>query len=179
MASILKRLLHPDTTPSASEIHPGPFTIQVRGDDSFVATARGALDLIERSCPDYYQVVVGHVAVIECADDGATRHHEEPPRIALESSIGYGRDLPPRSKLLWYASAIVHEAWHSKLFREHRLANPDAPWPVDERSVLEREDNCLEVQLDALLRMGAPQWMLDYVRSRIGLGDMRTLERAW
>jgi hypothetical protein len=70
----------------------------------------------------------------------------------------------------------VHQAWHSMLYREFRLANPGAPWPADERSAVEREDVCLRAQHEALVAMGASMWMLDYVKGRMGLGPE---ERNW
>lgn len=179
MASLLKHLFQSIVPQAAHDIEPGPFEIKILGDARFIAVTRDALNLIEVVCPDHYQVVVGHVAVIESANRETGRHHEEPPRIALASSIGYGRDLSPRSKVAWYTGAIVHQAWHSKLYREHRLANPGARWPTDERSALQREDACLHVQHDALLRMGASMWMLDHVKSRIGLGPEERSDRIW
>ncbi len=178
MASILRQLLHSVAPRTPHDIEPGPFDPKILGSDDFVATVRSALDLLQADCPDYHEVVVNHVAVIESAHEGAGRHHEEPPRIELESDIGHGRDLPPRSRIIWYAGAIVHEAWHSKLYREHRLENRGAPWPTDEGSAREREGVCLQVQHNALARMGAPQWMLDYVSSEMGLGPEGAADRG-
>ncbi len=179
MASVLKHLLNSVAPRPVHDIEPGPFDIRVLGKDDFVATTRSALDLLQANCPDYYQVVVNHVAAIETAHEGSGKHHGEPPRIPVEGTIGYGRDLPLRSRVLWYAGAILHEAWHSKLYRESRLENPEAQWPIDAGSALQREDACLQLQHDALLRMGAPQWMLDYVRSKMGLGPERVADRNW
>jgi hypothetical protein len=179
MASLLKQLLHPFAPRPAQRVEPGPFDIKVLGDERFAAVVRDALELVSTNCPDYHEVVTGHVAAIESAERKPARHHEEPPRIALASSIDFGRDLSPRSKAVWYAGAIVHQAWHSKLYREFRLANPGAPWPADERSAAEREDARLQAQVDALVRMGASMWMLDHVRSRIGLGPEEPADRGW
>jgi hypothetical protein len=65
---------------------------------------------------------------------------------------------------VWYASAIIHDANHSRLFRIHRRSWLGIKYtPIGKWTGKAAERACLNVQLRALKEMGAEESMTEGV----------------
>ena len=64
---------------------------------------------------------------------------------------------------LWYAGAIAHDCYHSKLYHEARASTGTTP-SADCWTGSEAEKKCLAFQIEVLEMLGADQKMVAYVR---------------
>jgi hypothetical protein len=131
--------------------------IRVDGDDACRDQTERALDLLHQLAPGSYAVVDRYVGVIECYEGGDGMDvGASPPRYRVGS--------PTRnSGVVWFASTIAHDAFHSKQFQDARAANPGRPVPTAAYMGRDAEAGALGFQREALVQLGAPQLWLDYV----------------
>ena len=106
--------------PSAPASQPAPrpavpafsTPITIKGDDACKADTLNALKAIANSAPGYYSVATRYISVIECVGAGSAMYaYESPPRYAVGDSTR-------TAGIIWYASTIVHDANHSRLYHE-------------------------------------------------------------
>lgn len=157
-------------TPPAQSTTPKPKTpalaefttpITIKGDDKCRSDTLAALKLVSDKAPAHYATVIKYVGVIECIDKGSGMYaYEAPPRYVVG-------DVTRNASTMWYAGTIVHDAGHSKLYHDYLDAHPGESVPYEEWGGEESERLCLEVQHDALTKMGADQYILDHVRNSI------------
>ena len=122
--------------------------ITIRGDEACQADTVNALQMIANAAPEHYVVVTRYISVIECVSSGSAMYaYEKPPRYAVG-------DQTRSAGTLWYASTIVHDANHSRLYHEGK------EWTGGSA-----ENICLDAQASSLSQMGAPQSTIDYVNS--------------
>ncbi|HWO43141.1 MAG TPA: hypothetical protein VNO43_15170, partial [Candidatus Eisenbacteria bacterium] len=71
-----------------------------------------------------------------------------------------------RHSALWYAGAIAHDAYHSKLYHEGKSA---AGVPPDRRvwTGIEAEKKCLRFQLETLGALNADDQTLAYLEGQL------------
>lgn len=88
----------------------------------------------------------------------------------------YAWEKPPRYQVgketrnagtIWYAGTIAHDSCHSKLYIDYLVSNPSNSVPNEVWTGREAEEQCLDVQYDALAKIGADQNTLDYVQNVI------------
>lgn len=133
-------------TPTPAPQFSTPITI--RGDDSCRADTLNALQTIAASAPGHYSIVTRYVSIIECVSSGSAMYaYESPPRYAVGNATR-------SAGALWYASTIVHDANHSRLYHEGK------EWTGGNA-----ENICLDAQANSLSLMGASQSTIDYVNS--------------
>lgn len=138
------------TPPARSTPQPAPpafsTPVTIRGDESCRTDTLNALRMIANSAPGHYSVVTRYVSVIECVPSGSAMYaYESPPRYAVG-------DATRNAGTLWYASTIVHDANHSRLYHESK------EWTGGNA-----EKICLDAQANSLSKMGAAQSTIDYV----------------
>jgi hypothetical protein len=86
-----------------------------------------------------------------------------------------------RSPIPWYASTIVHDGYHSKLYQAKRQRY----WlisftPENEWTGRNAEQECLGLQLDALKDINAPNYMIDYINKIMANPTYQDeQDRAW
>lgn len=99
----------------------------------------------------------------------------------LQSGSGmFAWETPPRFQVglatrqagtIWYAGTIVHDSCHSKLYHDYLSNNPSIiRVPENVWTGEEVENECLNVQYDALKNIGADDNTLNYVKSMISSG---------
>lgn len=131
--------------------------IVVMGDQECQDDTQAALELLSNASHDTYQTVLKYVDIIECTPQGSgMAAYEEKPRFIVGDSTR-------ESGTIWYASTIVHDAIHSKLYQDFKTSNPGQPIPAEAWSGEEAEATCLAAQAQALTDMGAPADTIDYV----------------
>ena len=122
--------------------------ITIRGDEACQADTVNALQMIANAAPEHYVVVTRYISVIECVSSGSAMYaYEKPPRYAVG-------DQTRSAGTLWYASTIVHDANHSRLYHEGK------EWTGGSA-----ENICLDAQASSLSQMGASQSTIDYVNN--------------
>jgi len=126
------------------------YTIKIEGDQTCQEQTIEALNLLQTKAPVHYKTVTHYIGVIECIAQGsAMLAYEKPPRFQVGAATsGAGA--------IWYAGTIAHDSCHSKLYHEGK------DWIGKEA-----EATCLDVQYDALSKIGASQDTLDYVKNLI------------
>lgn len=138
-----------------------PYEIEIIGDNDFIEKTKEALDLLENKAPIYYAVVIRYIGVIEWAETGSRMlAWEDPPLCRVgEATVNAGT--------IWYAGTIVHDSIHSKLYYDYLVENPSGPVPDEVWTGKGAEAQCLNVQYDALEKIGADQNTLDYIKNVI------------
>lgn len=145
--------------PSAPASQPAPrpavpafsTPITIKGDDACKADTLNALKAIANSAPGHYSVVTRYISVIECVAAGSAMYaYESPPRYAVGDSTR-------TAGTIWYASTIVHDANHSRLYHEGKA------WTGGDA-----ENICLDAQANSLALLGAGQSTIDYVNNMKG-----------
>lgn len=145
------------TSPTASPKFETPITI--KGDAECVSQTEAALKLLQDKAPLHYANILKTVGVIECADAGSGMYaYENPPRYKVGTAT---RD----AGTVWYAGTIAHDANHSKLYHDYLSSHPSESVPDDIWTGASAEAQCLDVQYDALSKMGAEQSVLDHVKN--------------
>lgn len=82
------------------------------GDDEFTEKTKSALSLIKKKAPHFYKLVIKYVSVIKNAEKNSMEAWANPPILEVDRKT-------TQSSLSWYASHIVHEAQHSKIYNDY------------------------------------------------------------
>lgn len=149
------------SSPKAT-IHPGktdPIAIKINGDQDCLEKTQLALELLRDKAPNHYANIIKYIGIVECADDGSGMFAQEnPPRYRVgKATISAGT--------VWYAGTIAHDANHSRLYHDYLSAHPTQLVPFEIWTGESAEAQCLDVQYDALSKIGAGQSDLDYVKN--------------
>lgn len=139
----------------------GPFEIKITGGDNCGFKTNQALDLLRNKAKSHYDTIVKYVGIIECTESQSGMHvRENPPRYQVgKATVDAGA--------IWFAGTIAHDACHSKQYHDYLLNNPSSSVPSDVYTGRKAEAQCLDIQYDALSKMGATQEILDYVANII------------
>lgn len=143
----------------ASSLH--AFTpIQVIGDKEFVARTNEALALLKTKAPADYALVSASIGKIQQHTFSGMAAFETPPTYKVGAATS-------SASLTWYASTIVHDACHAKLYHDYittyKKAVPDDAW-----TGMAAEMTCLERQIKTLKQIGAPDSEITYAQSLRG-----------
>ncbi|CAA9291159.1 MAG: hypothetical protein AVDCRST_MAG77-4741 [uncultured Chloroflexi bacterium] len=115
----------PPASPDSAPVAPrATHRIRIDGDAACREQTERALDLLLHLAPGHYAVADRYVGVIECFEGGdGMGVGESPPRYRVGSATR-------NSGVIWYASTIAHDAFHSKQFNDYRAANPGRQVPT-------------------------------------------------
>jgi len=135
----------------------GPFEIEIIGVGDCTSKTNQALDLLRNKARIHYDTIVKYVGIIECTESQSSIHvWEDPPRYQVgKATIDAGT--------MWYAGTIAHDACHSKQYHDYLFENPSIAVPSEVYVGRNAEAQCLDVQYDALSKMGATQETLYYI----------------
>ena len=120
------------------------------GDDSCKESTNSAINFLKDKSPKDYQMALKYLGTIECIDSGSVVYPWQNPPI-----FRVGRETI-NTGIFWYASVLVHEACHIELYSKGLTWKGEGP-----------EKMCLEIQYDALVKIGANKDLLDYARGII------------
>ena len=136
--------------------------ILVFGTDEFVEKTEDALFLIKEKSPRSYELVTNYVSIIQSAEKSGMRAFNNPPTFQVGSRTA-------QSDLRWYASSIVHDAYHSKLYNDYRKKfNRKVPSEIWKGR--NAENSCLSAQEDFMKDVGAPEHVMKHLQK------MRTVD---
>ena len=133
----------------------GPYNVAVTGTN---ATCRNntikAMNLL-KTLPSYYQFFITYVGEVNCIPQASRMDvYKEPPRFEVGYVTAGGGDI-------WYASVLVHEACHSKQYRDYVYANNSFDVPQDLYYGYNAEYACNQTQKKALIELNAEQYLID------------------
>lgn len=131
--------------------------IQVVGSEELQAKTRAALDLVRRT--RHAETVRRFVAIIREAPRSGMRAYDPEPTYEVGSATW-------RAAPTWYASTIVHDADHSRLYHE-AAARGKGDVPLLAWTGADAERTCLRSQAEALEDLDADTSTLAYVRGMI------------
>jgi hypothetical protein len=129
--------------------------ITIIGDDDFIERTKAALSFIEEGAPEFYAIVTNNIGIIQRGENSGILSSRTPPTF-------YVGERTYKKSNLWYASAIVHDANHSKLYHDY-LKEHGPPVPYEKHGGRSGEDACLSVQADFLRAVNAPEATIRYV----------------
>ncbi|WP_276914535.1 hypothetical protein [Aneurinibacillus aneurinilyticus] len=134
--------------------------IHISGDKTFTNHTNAALKLLKNKAPSDYTMVITYIGKIQQHTFSGMAAYETPPAYKVGA-------ITANASVTWYASTIVHDAYHSKLYHDYlytyKEAVPDEAW-----TGMEAEMKCLEAQIQSLIQIKAPKTEIDYARSLRG-----------
>lgn len=133
--------------------------VKIIGDAGCIEQVQAAFGLLGKYADVHYGSAIKYIGAVECAASGSGMYvKENPPRYQVgQATIAAGT--------LWLAGTIAHEACHAKLYRDYLDAHSAAAVPAEIYSGQAAEKQCLDVQYDALKKVGADRSTLDYVKN--------------
>lgn len=146
----------PGNTQSASV---SKFGIEIRGSERFIDQTGGALALLQTT--SFLEQIQPYLAVIKQARRSSMDVYQSRPTFLV------GERTWQRG-LIWYASCILHDGFHSKLYHENRRRwlwrtfTPVSAWTGEEA-----ERKCMTIQAEFLRTVKADAAMQEYLRRHI------------
>jgi len=141
----------------------------ITGDANFTKKTQKAMDLIKKS-QFGYELATSYIAVIEQSTYSGMRAYDNPPTYQVGEATY-------NASTTWYASTIIHDAFHSKLYfdslEEYGYVNSDM-WTGQIPEMM-----CLSAQIDFLKEIGAPRNEIDYAISIIDSHYWDIGDRWW
>jgi hypothetical protein len=127
--------------------------ISVIGSADFIARTAEALDLLGATA--HYRDIERYVAVIKQGRRSGMHANATKPTFVV------GKRTWSHSPL-WYAGAIAHDAYHSKLYHDGKAATGGEP-PADCWTGKDAERECLAYQIEVLKALDAGERTVAYL----------------
>lgn len=108
-----------------------------------------ALSFIKEKSPRSYELVTNYLSIIQVGAKSGVQVSNNPPRFQVGEKTAC-------TMLSWYASCIVHDAHHSKLYNDYRRKF-NCKVPKEIYSGRKAEDECLYVQEDFYREINVPE----------------------
>jgi hypothetical protein len=136
---------------SHSEIVDG---IEIKGSPAFLVCTREALALLRRT--PFFNVIPRYIAVVQQGKRSGMKAAAEKPTFVVGKRTW-------NHSALWYAGAIAHDCYHSKLYQEARATTDGKP-PADSWTGPDAEKKCLKFQIEVVESMGADEDTIAYLK---------------
>jgi hypothetical protein len=158
---------------------PFALAIEVMGDRiDFLKAVHAAIRLLKEKSPDDYAVVeryVPRVKEVRSWHIGGMAMHLHPPTFLMARSTAL-------YSVTWAASALAHDACHSRQWHKYSEAHKTKYVPGNAWSGQAAELECLAYQAEVLRRLKAPEHEIQHVLSADGRHSERRLRyppSAW
>ena len=135
--------------------------LEIKGTAKFQTQVASALTLLREKSPPAYEIVTNHVLVIKQSRRSGMRLDLAKPTFELANPTAF-------YSLTWCASAIAHDAMHSKVYHDFLKANPSGQRSEDWTSQVEEEKKCNAHQLQVLRDIGAPAYEVTHCAMQDG-----------
>lgn len=132
--------------------------IIIRGNKKFIKGTKEALYLLKEKDYLSYKIIIKNINVIQ-------QNNETYFDKYINNSIAFINTTSLNSGIIWHASQILHEAYHSKLYND---ALEDGKNPIEVYRGYEAEMYCLTKQIECLKQIQAPKLILEYACSFYG-----------
>jgi hypothetical protein len=147
---VARLVTRPCFLPRTSEIVHG---VEISGSDEFLSRTKEALALL-RPTP-FFSEIQRTIAVIKQGKRSGMRAYAKRPTFVV------GKRTWSHSAL-WYAGAIAHDSYHSKLYHDARENSGGNP-PADCWTGREAEKKCLAFQIEVLKALHVDEKTLAYL----------------
>lgn len=150
--SVSTQQIPPPSTPKP------PTNINIIGTADFVNQTNSALTLLNQKDSNGYNQVITYIKTIESVASGSGMYVETKTfKVGNITAFAYSNN---DWSVIWYASTIVHDSNHSKLYSEGlQYTGKDA------------EIACLTIQLTTLKNISAPDFLTSYIQNIIDNPD--------
>ncbi len=128
--------------------------IEIRGNPEFRFCTQKAIDRL-RSIPQF-ELILNHVAVIRQGRRSGMKAWAEKPTFTVGAATW-------RHSVIWYASAIAHDAYHAKLYFDAKGGSHAKEPDNDAWTGVEAEKSCLAFQRQVLLELNADEKIIAYI----------------
>ena len=149
-------------------------SIVVQGDEYCRNSTGEALALLKSKAEPYFDMVLENVGMIHCVEHGSGMHADAnlPIYHAGVETIKAGE--------VWYASTIVHDACHSRIYNDYLMQNEEAV-PYEVWIGKKAELTCLKEQYKALVELEADEWTLNHMQNMMNYAywDVPYENRNW
>jgi hypothetical protein len=128
--------------------------IEIQGSPEFISRTKEALSLLRRT--PFFNVIPRYIAVIRQGKRSGMRADAERPAFVVGKRTW-------NHSALWYAGAIAHDSYHSKLYQEALVdagGKPDA----DCWTGTEAEKKCLAFQIEVMESLDADEETVQYLK---------------
>lgn len=143
--------------------------VEIRGGAEFLARTREALELLKPT--PFFSDIQRYIAVIQQGRRSGMKAYAKRPAFIV------GRRTWSHSAL-WYAGAIAHDSYHSKLYHEGKSSAGGEP-PADCWTGKEAERKCLAYQIEVLSALGADENVIAYVKELEKNPTYQGHDRGW
>jgi hypothetical protein len=130
--------------------------IEVRGGPEFHRQTQKSLDLLKPA--SQFETIQAHISIIQQGRRSGMKAWRKKPTFVA------GKPTWQHSTL-WYAGAIAHDAYHSKLYREAKNARGGREPDADAWTGFEAEQKCLAFQRQVFLELGADAATIAYLEN--------------
>jgi hypothetical protein len=143
-------------------------TITIVGSEEFVDHVRKALTLLQSKSPSGYPVVKKYIGRIIQGTTSGMYAYYNPPTFQMSAKEALLNESNRDYALQWCASAIVHDAYHSKKYHDYQEAHghshhPYPPIYVWTGEAVERQ--CIAFQKKVCGEIGAYQTIYEYLEN--------------
>jgi hypothetical protein len=145
-------------------------TIEILGDGAFRARTVEALELLLSNST--FQIVREHVSRIQQGKRSGMKARAKEPTFIVGKRTW-------QHSVLWYASAIAHDAYHAKLYHESRHANGGNEPDPDSWTGTEAEKKCLAFQRQVLIALDADSETIAYLDACAQNPTYQGRNRGW
>ena len=145
--------------------------ILIYGPDEFVEKTEEALLCIKNGSPKSYELVTNNLSIIQRGKQSGVNPRSD-PRIFRVGLITSKATLP------WYASCIVHDAYHVKLYKDYRKKNHRTV-PSEIFSGRVAENACISAQEEFLKDIDAPPGLISCLEGMRKIDYFSCEDRNW
>lgn len=136
-------------------------SLALEGDKKFLAQTQKAIRLLKTKTPkEFRNIVLPHVAKIKSHKSSGMNLWAKVPTYEVGKETAF-------YSLKWYASTIVHDAYHAKLYFDYKKKHKGAV-PAKIYKSQAAELKCLKVQISAAKKLKMPKADIDYLKSLDG-----------
>jgi hypothetical protein len=128
--------------------------VEISGSDEFLSRTKEALDLL-RPTP-FFSDIQRTIALITQGKRSGMKASAKKPTFVVGKPTW-------RHSALWYAGAIAHDSYHSKLYHEVRAITGKQP-PADCWTGSDAEKKCLAFQIEVLQSLHADENTVAYLK---------------
>jgi hypothetical protein len=128
--------------------------IEIVGDAEFCARTRAALELL--SSASCFEIIRHHIARVKQGKRSGMKAWAKKPTFVV------GKPTWQHS-VLWYAGAIAHDAYHSKLYSQAKTASNRSQPGAASWAGSEAEKQCLVFQRQVLIDLNAGPKTIAYI----------------
>ena len=128
--------------------------IEICGRKEFLLQTEKSLDLLKPT--SQFDIIQAHISIIQQGSRSGMKAWAQKPTFVVGKRTW-------RYSTIWYAGAIAHDAYHSKLYREAKNPLTGMAADTDAWTGAEAEKKCLAFQRQVLLELGADADTIAYL----------------